>query len=365
MATSGTVAQTVILVKDMIERSVRRCGRLPGSLETEDLYTAKANLFLILSALANRGIPLWTIEKIVLGLNQLQNLVVFPVGTIDLNTVLYRYNVLPSGGIAYSSAGGVASNAFDQNLATACTQTAPNGNISYNFNQDVTIPTVGFLPNATGTLSPVYEWSNDNVNWTEIAQASYGGGSTGTFGSGTYNAGMWYWQDILQPVSAQYWRLRETGGGTLNMTEIVFGQPANEITVARSNQDDYQNLPNKNIVTGNQRPLQYWFDRQLTPQAWLWPPSGYSFNTLICWARRQIQDVGSFTNQLEIPDRWQDCITWMLAEALSYELQGIQANRIPVIASKSAQAQQLAWSEERDRSPVYYAVNLTAYTRGR
>jgi hypothetical protein len=365
MATSGTVAQTTILVKDVIERAARRCGRLPGSLNSEELFTARTNLFLILSALVNRGVPLWTVEKIVLGLNLLQNLLVFPAGTIDLRTVLYRYNVLPSGGIAYSSAGGNASFAFDQNLSTACTQTAPNGNISYNFNQGVTIPTVGFLPNANGTLSPVYEWSNDNVNWTEIAQASYGGGATGTFGSGTYEAGMWYWQDIPQPVSAQYWRLRETGGGTLNITEIVFGQPANEITVARSNADDYQNLPNKNIVSGNQRPLQYWFDRQLTPQAWLWPPSGYTFNTMICWGYRQIQDVGTFTNQLEIPDRWQDAISWALAEACSFEFQGVQPQRIPLIAQKSAIAQQLAWTEERDNSPLTISPNLSAYTRGR
>jgi hypothetical protein len=365
VSTSGTVSQTVILVKDIIEQAARRCGRLPGSLNSEELFTSRTNLYLILSSLCNRGAPLWTVEKIVLGLNLLQNLLVFPAGTIDLRTVLYRYNVLPSGGTASSSAGGNAANAFDQNLATACAQTAPNGNISYNFGQQVTIPTVGFLPAATLTLNPVYEWSNDGLTWTEIAQASTGGGTTGTFGSGTYEQGVWYWQDIPQPVSAQYWRLRETGGGTLNITELVFGQPANEITVARSNADDYQNLPNKNIVSGNQRPLQYWFDRQIVPQAWLWPPSGYSFNTLICWARRQIQDVGTFTNQLEIPDRWTDAIIWALAEACSHEFQGVQLQRIPLIAQKSAQAQQLAWTEERDNSPVLYEVNLTPYTRSR
>jgi hypothetical protein len=362
MATSGTVGQTQLTVIDLIERATRRCGRLPGSLTSEDLAVAKDNLFLGMASLVNKGIPLWTIEKIVLGVHVNQYLLPFPPATIDVRNVLYRYNVLPSGGVASSSSGGVAQYAFDQNTSTACTQSAPNGNISYNFGLQVLIPFVGFLNNQTGTLNPVYEWSNDGVTWTQLAQASYAGGQTGTFGSGTYSAGSWYWQDIAQPVAAQFFRLRETGGGTLNITELVFGQPAREITISRSNADDYQNLPYKNQQSGNGAVLQYWFDRQIQPQAWLWPASGYEFNTAVCWARRELQDVGSYLSNLEFPDRWLDPVINDLAARLCYELQGIDFKRIPLIEAKAAKTMADAWSEERDDSPFMIQPSIGCYT---
>lgn len=369
MATSGTISQTTIDVITVIERAVRRCGRLPGSISSEDLDLARQNLFLNMTELINRGIPLWSIEKIVLGLNFNQNLLVFPVGTIDLRNVLYRYNVLPSGGTAYSSAGGNANNAFDGVGTNVCTQTSPNGYILYDFGQQIVVPTVGFLNNQTETLSPVYEWSNDGEAWTLLTQASYAGGMPTTFGSSTYNANQWYWQDISQPVAARFYRLRETGGGTLNVNQIVFGQSAREVTISRTNADDYQNLPFKNEVTtsgngGGGRPLQYWFDRQIQPQAWIWPPSGLLMNSLVCWGRRQLQDVGSYTATLEFPDRWLNAVIWDLAEVLSHELQGVQIQRIPLIAAKKKEAMQLAWSEERDMSPVMYTPNIGVYTRG-
>ena len=364
MATSGTIGVQQFDVATIIETAVRRCGLLPGSLTTESMQTAKNNLFLGMSALVNQSAPLWTVEKLVLGLNINQNLLVFPQGTIDIRNALYRYNVLPSGGTAYSSAGGTADYAFDQDLTTACTQTSMNGYISYDFGQDVVIPTVGFLPNATATLNPVYEWSNDNTTWVQYAQASTAGGSVGSFGSGSYQAGHWYWQDIPQPVSAQYFRIRETGGGTLNITELVFGQPAREITVSRSSADDYQNLPYKNQQGGSGRPLQYWLDRQIIPQAWLWPASQYTFDSMIWWARRQLQDVGTFTDTLEFPNRWLDAVVSDLAARLSYELQGVDPNRIGLLEARAEKALGIAWDEERDKSPTYITPNIGCYTRG-
>lgn len=364
--TSGTINVQQMDITSIIEKAIRRCGRLPGSINPEEMNDAQQSLFLMLASFINRGIPLWTIEKLVLGLQINQKLLQFPVGTIDLRNVLYRYNVLPSGGIATSSAGGNASNAFNGVGTSPCIQTAPNGNISYNFGQQIVVPTVGFLNNQTETLSPVYEWSNDGVNWTLLAAGNYAGGMATAIGATTYNAGQWYWQDINNPVAAQYYRIRETGGGTLNVLQVVFGQPAREVTISRTNADDYQNLPYKDLVAGSSgggRPLQYWFDRQIQPQAWLWPESGLLFNSLVCWARRELQDVGSFTNILEFPTRWLNAIVWSLAENLSYELQGVQPQRIPVIAAKAKEEMALAWDEERDDSPFMIQPNIGVYTR--
>ena len=155
MASSGTFTGPPYDVSQLIEIAVRRCGQLPGRLSAEEVLDIRSELSLMLNALINEGVPLWTIEKKIYGLNLNQNLLQFSANTVDLQNVLYRFNNLPSGGIPASSAGGTALNAFDQNLTTACTQTAPNGNISYNFTTPVTIVTVGILMNNTATLNPI------------------------------------------------------------------------------------------------------------------------------------------------------------------------------------------------------------------
>lgn len=351
--TSNDISITQYDVVSLIETAARRCGKLPGSLSAEEMLDSKLELSMMLNALVQEGVPLWTVDKQIYGLNLNQNLLQFSADTVDLQNVLYRTNNLPSGGTASSSAGGIAGNAFDQDLSTACTQVSPNGNISYNFGTDTVVVTVGMLMNATATLNPIYEYSLDASTWVTAVPAA----TT----SSTYTQGQWYWQDVEAPQTAQYFRVRETSGGTLNVIELVFGTSANETILSRLNKDDYQNLPFKNS-TG--RPLQFWFDRQIIPQAWIWPASMYSFNSLVVWRRRIIQNVGTYLNSLEFPNRWLDSIIYTLASRIIYILPGADLTRAPILEAKAEKARNLAWTEERDNSPLYFGVNLSGYTRG-
>lgn len=353
LATSNSTAAISYPVVSLIEMATRRCGQLPGRLSAEEVSDIKSELQMMLNSMIQEGALLWTIDKQIYGLNLNQNLLQFSQDTIDLENVLYRYNNLPSGGIPASSAGGTAANAFDQSLTTACVQTAPNGNISYNFLTSTTIVTVGLLPNATSTLNPIYEYSVDGSTWVASVPASSE--------ASTFTAGQWYWQDVSAPQSAQYYRIRETSGGTFNVTEVVFGTSANEIVISRLNKDDYQNLPYKNQIG---RPLQYWFDRQIIPQAWIWPASAYSFNSLVVWRRRVLQNVGTMTNTLEFPPRWLDSVVFSLAARIIYILPGADLNRAPMLEQKAMQARQLAWTEERDASPLYLTPLIGGYTAG-
>lgn len=354
--TSGLINSNVFDVVGLIEQARKRCGLLPGSINAEEMSQAQNELYFYMSSLINQGILLWTITKQIYGLNVDQYLLPLTSGTVDIRNILYRYNVLPSGGTPFSSAGGNAANAFDQTLLDACTQTSADGYISYDFGQAVIIQTVGLLPQVTGNLNPTYEYSVDNVSWeTAILQSS---------ASSSYVAAQWYWLDVPQPTSAQYFRVRETSGGTLNVTQLVFGQPAREVTISRSNADDYQNLPYKIQTGGTGRPLQYWFDRQITPQIWLWPSSGYWTNTLVVWRRRELQDLGTLQNSIEFPNRWLDAVLWNLAARLCYICRGVDPQRLAPIEARAARAEQLAFTEERDDSPVMYQPMIGVYTRG-
>lgn len=355
MVSSGTFNnQNVIYdVIALIELGARRCGILPGRLGAEDVLNCQTELQMLINTLIMEGVPLWTIQKYIFGLNINQNLLPLLPEIVDVRNIMYRFNVPPSGGLAFSSAGGPAFNAFDQSLTTYCAQSAPNGNISYAFQNITQVCTVGILPHTTGSLNPIYEYSGDGTNWiTAIPAAS---------APSIYKAGQWYWQDVEQPQSALYFRIRETSGGTLDVTELVFGAPAREINISRNNQDDYQNLPNKNFPG---RVLEYWVDRQLTPRLWLWPASQYWLDSLVIWGRREIQDVGVFTNTLEFPQRWLDRIISSLAMRQALIIPGVDPARFPVLQAAEQAAKDLVWTEERDDSPVYIAPEIGAYTRG-
>lgn len=352
MAYSGTVGTTVINVQKLIDHGARRAGKLAEELTSEQVLSARESLFYVLSNLINIGIQYWAIEKKVIGLKADQYIYDLPIGGNDVLNALYRRMNRPSAN-GYSSTSGVAANAFDGNINTKCIQTAPNGNISvdYGTNNPVYVGSIGVLPGASGNIDVVFEYSSDNVTWETL----YDPGLT------AWVDNEWLWYDIDPGQSAQYYRMRATSG-TINVRELYFGNNSTEIPMARLNRDDYTSLPNKNF-TANQ-PFQYWFDRTI-PQAkiYLWPVPSDPFVQMTVWYSRQIMDVGDLSGELEIPQRWYLAIQSLLAHQMALELPGVDLNRVQYLEDQANKHLTLVEQEERDKSPIYLAPNLSPYTR--
>jgi hypothetical protein len=132
--------------------------------------------------------------------------------------------------------------------------------------------------------------------------------------------------------------------------------------MARLNRDDYTNLPNKNF-TANQ-PFQFWFNRTI-PQSkmYLWPVPNDPFVQMTVWYSRQIDDVGALTDELEVPQRWYEATVMMLAHRMSLELPGVPLERVQYLEGQAEKYLTLAEAEERDKSPIYFAPNISVYTR--
>jgi hypothetical protein len=160
----------------------------------------------------------------------------------------------------------------------------------------------------------------------------------------------------------EYYRIRATNGSTLSVRELYFGNDSTEITMARLNRDDYTNLPNKNF-TANQ-PFQFWLNRTI-PQAeiYLWPVPSDTFVQMTVWYSRQIMDVGDLYGELEIPQRWFLAVQSMLAHQMSLELPGVGLDRVSYLEGQAEKHLTLAEIEERDKSPIYFAPNISVYTR--
>ena len=74
-------------------------------------------------------------------------------------------------------------------------------------------------------------------------------------------------------------------------------------------------------------------------------------------------DVGSLSGQLEIPDRWYMAVQNMLSHQMSLELPGVPLERTQYLEGQADKYLMIAQSEERDKSPVYFAPNIAVYTR--
>lgn len=356
MAYSGTVGQTVVSVQKFIDQGARMSGKLAEELTVEQVQGSKQALFFILSNLINQGINYWCIDKKVYGLKADQYEYLLPLGGNDVLNALYRTLNRPTptqqGG--YIGSSGNVGLAFDNNVLTADTQTSPNGyiGIDYGNNNPIYAGSIGILPATSGSFHILLEYSTDGSTWNLLQDT----------GVTTWVSGEWLWYDIDPGQTCQYYRMRETGGGTLSVAEFYVGNNSTEVTMARLNRDDYTNLPNKNF-TANQ-PYQYWFNRTI-PQSKivLWPAPSDPFVQMTIWYSRQVMDVGDLYGEIEIPQYFYQAIQCMLAHQMSQILPGVDLARIQYLEGQADKYFTMAENENRDKSPIYYAPNISVYTR--
>jgi hypothetical protein len=328
MAYSGTVSQTVFNTRKVIDNAVRRCKLTAQQISAEHLDIANDQLYLLLSSLSNRGIQLWCIEKQIYPLYNGVGDITLDVGTLDVLNSNLRW-LQQVTGINYDTA-------------------------TYrevDFTSPAFVTTVGVLW-AAASVPLVLERSDDNVIWETVQTETP-----------SATAGQWTWFDLESSVASRYFRVRATSG-TLGFSQIYLGNTPTEIPLARMNRDDYTNLPNKSFQSN--RPLQYWFDRQVQqPIMHLWPVPNEQAELyqIVLWRQRYIMDVGSMTQQIEVPQRWYEAIVAMLAARLAMEYVEVDAQLIPMLDQKATEALYYAQQEEQDNSPIMIAPNISMYTR--
>jgi hypothetical protein len=328
VAVSGTVSTTVFNTRKVIDHAYRRCRVPPEGISSEQISFALDSLYLVLSALANRGLQLWCIEKDIMPLYQAQGLIEMPNGIVDILNTNLRTLQEVSG-----------------------TSTTTSTTYQTVFTTDTQVTNVGVYWNGAST-SYALETSNDGATWTTLA----------TVANPNTSANETTWTDIEGSLATLYFRVRATTG-VLNQSQVFLANTPTEIPMARLNRDDYVNLPNKAFQG---RPLQFWVNRQLNnPVLYLWPVPSDQFITaqVIVWVKRYIMDVGTMTQEIEIPQRWYDSIVYVLAARLAEETPTVDPQMIAILDQKAQRALLEAENEERDDSPIYLTPNIAVYTR--
>lgn len=350
MSTSGTYNFANIPSDQIIIDAFERIGIVPDIITALQVNSAQRSANLILSDWINRGMNLWTLTPTMITLNANQSSYLLPNPTNRIICANVRTSNRLLGGTAFSSAGGIASNAFDGNPNTACTQTAPNGYISYNYgNGNLTkVQMVGIQSNVTTNYTLSFEYSNDNITWTTSMSIPIQ----------SYPLGINQWFVLTVPVPAQYFRVRETGGATLNVQELYFNNYIQDVPISEISVTEYWKIPFKN-QTG--RPTSFYLQRDINPIIYLWPTPDILFNNLFYIRERLIQDIGQLTNQAEIPQRFYEAFICCLAFQLSLKYAPEKSDAMEALADKTFSR---AAAEDSQTVPVrIFGDYLSGWTR--
>lgn len=328
MATSGTVATTTIDTAALLEHGIRRCKLIPSAQTPESIQVATNCLKMLCLNLSNRGLNLWAVEKAFMGLSTGKPTYTTPDGTIDVLNVVYTQPTLVTVAFSAITAGG---------KATLTTST--------------TIQRIGFKLSAAFTGQLLLSSSPDDATYTvQSTLAPY-----------TYVAGQYYWADLPTATAGLYFKVTSAAAPYPVVSDIQLASALYDLPVTIWNRDTYAAQNNKNQQG---RPsTNYFFEKKLTPQITLWPVPNNSTDHLTIFRHRQVQDVGTLIQQLEIPERWLDGIIWLLAARLCFELPGVEDARIQLVMQMAQQQVFEAEGAEGDGSPIFLAPNIAVYTR--
>lgn len=350
---SNTGALRPYTAQNLLEEACGRAGIPPEGITSEIVEKFLDQLNLFFTTFPNRGFQLWKRQFLILPCYQNVSQIPLPPG-YNVVTTLNRRTLFRQTGTAFTTAGGTASYAFDDDFETACTQTSANGAIGAQFGSATVVNTVGVLSGTSGEWDLFFEYSQDGVTYTAVDSNSV-----------IYTAaGEWAWFDLDGgPVAgALYWRVRSVGDVPFSAAEIFFGNTSQEINLGMWNLDDYSNMPNK--TQGGQ--VTNWYQQRnvSVPTIYVWPTPNQlaKYDTLVVWATQYLDQVTSITQGLDLPARWYDAVTAEMARRCCRSLKEADLKRYPMLESESKEAMWLAQAEERDSAPVNYDLGTAYYT---
>jgi hypothetical protein len=185
----------------------------------------------------------------------------------------------------------------------------------------------------------VVEISNDNVNWITLM----------VIPPQTFTAGVAVWFDIILPVNAITYRIRETGGATLDIQEIYFTNNITDLKLSSVSRDTYLSFSQK-FVQG--KPSCYYFNKQITPILNLWYPPTNNYKVLQYSYVNIMQDAGGFYNIADIPSRMLPALTWGLTWLLA-----IKYNSSVAAEMKNEYEQAFSIATANDSENVNLSIN--------
>lgn len=339
MATSLQYTFPTIDADLIIRDAFERCGILNYLEDSVRYDSARRSLNLLLQHWINRGFNLFTVDQGIIQIIPGQNIYNLPVNISKLLLCKLANCNQILGGTASSSTGGDPAALFASTITTSFSQPTVNGNISYLYTSVTPINVVGVQSNITAqyqlAIECSYLASPSEGDWITILETPLL----------QYYKGASQWFYLPYTKSALNWRIRQINAeqtGTtqvpLNLVQIYLGIPYNSVQMMAVGNDNYFYYP-----SGSQRGTSnnYWVNRTRIPTLNVYPIPDTSYQFYFYLGLRFIQDVGDFTNDLDIRAPFIDAAIAGLAAKLAqkfapdrYDMLAADAETVYVQAGK-------------------------------
>jgi hypothetical protein len=223
--------------------------------------------------------------------------------------------------------------------------------ISLALDEASTVHLAGVLATVSGAYSLAVETSDDGVVWVTRETVEL-----------TLTNGLHAWFQLSSPVEALHLRVRDTAAaGTLAGTLVAAAQWS----------DKELNRESRDRLALQYRPFQvgptsYYVDRQASSTSILLDRSPTNPHDLLwVWARRNVQDVGQLSNDVDVPRHWLNATISKTAAILAFELpeELMPPQRLQLLTAVAEQDLAMVEDEEYDESSVEFDLNLAYYTR--
>lgn len=326
MATSGTIATTTINTATLIEHALLRVRVSPTDQTPEMIKWAKDNLYILLLNLSNRGLNMWCVDKGYIGLTVGQMTYDTPPGTLDILNVVHSQPVLQAVTVVPIVGG-----------AAAQTTGAPSA-----------VVRVGFYFNAAFSGALTVSKSPDGITYTALT----------TLPIASYLPSQWYYYDLPASTVEVYYSVTGTAAPVTNIRLI---SSTYDLPLTVWNRDTFAAINDKNKQA--HPATNYFFEKKVTPTITLWPVPDLDTNYILFYRHRQVQDIGSLTQQIEIPQRWVEGIVWQLSLRLAFELPQVASELLTLIAQMADRYEFEAETSETDGAPIYLTPGIGVYTR--
>ena len=150
--------------------------------------------------------------------------------------------------------------------------------------------------------------------------------------------------------------------GAISVRHVMYVDNGFEVKLGRLSIDQYALLPNKNIQS---RPNSYYIKRnQSNLDLYLWPvpDSIAATKTLSIWYTRNIMDITSLNEEIDVPQRWLEAIVAKLAFSLAIVSTEVKDQGLLSLLGASAQESMMnAWKGDSDGASISIMPNIRCY----
>lgn len=343
--TSGLYSFQSINAELLIREAYERIGILGDLLVAQQLDSATRSINFLLTDWSNRNVNLWTLEDFFISLRPGIKTYLLPIQVINVIQAELRTSIRQILGVAAASQG-VAANAFDGIPGTACIQTVPNGNISFDYgvNTPQIITFVGIQSNVTTTVVAPYnitvQASNDNATWTDLL----------TLVAVPFITGVNQWFNLDNILPFQYYRILATDESILNIQEIYFNNTITDTTMTEVSRYEYLTYPKKNMLG---RPTIYYVNYQINPTVTIWQNPALTYNCIFYSAQQMVQELTNYTQAIDIPSSFYQPLVYGLAKILAEKY---APDKVQMMRNEYEQAMQLAVVKDTVEVPLTLGV---------